>query len=82
MFLASFYTKQPVQLQKKAQSLKFLIYGERLYYLRSYCTADLRLCFRIQVISCRLLVFRCSGSYIIENTVDMVSLLAFESFKV
>ena len=29
--------------------------------LRSYCEADLRLCFRL----CMLLVFPCSGSYII-----------------
>ena len=43
--------------------------SEELYYpcsenkgadqLRSYCEADLRLCFRL----CRLLVFPCGGSY-------------------
>ena len=53
-----------VQSQKKVRSLKFRIQEEEeLYYqcsekkgadqLRSYCEADLRLCFRI----CRLLVF-------------------------
>ena len=63
-------TNRPVQAQKQARSLKFWIYKvEELYYpcsenkgadqLRSYCEADLRLCFRI----CRLLVFPCGGSY-------------------
>ena len=57
-------TNRPVQEQKIARSLKFRIeVEEELYYpssenkgadqLRSYCEADLRLCFRI----CRLLVF-------------------------
>ena len=57
-------TNRPVQSQKRARSLKFWIYKvEELYYpcsenkgadqLRSYCEADLRLCFRL----CRLLVF-------------------------
>ena len=51
-------TNRPVQLQKQARSLKFWGYvEEELYYpssenkgadqLRSYCEADLRLCFRI-----------------------------------
>ena len=51
-------TNRPVQSQKQARSLKFRIKEEeRLYYpcsenkgayqLRSYCEADLRLCFRI-----------------------------------
>ena len=51
-------TNPPVQLQKKARSLKFRIYEEEeLYYLSSenkgadqlciYCTADLSLCFCI-----------------------------------
>ena len=54
-------TNRLVQAQKRARSLKFRI--EELYHpssenkgadqLRSYCEADLRLCFRI----CRLLVF-------------------------
>ena len=55
----------------QARSLKFRIYKvEELYYpcsenkgadqLRSYCEADLRLCFRL----CRLLVFPCDGSFI------------------
>ena len=62
-------TNRSVQSQKMAGSLKFGIYKEEeLYYpssenkdadqLRSYCEADLRLCFHI----CRLLVFWCSGS--------------------
>ena len=49
---------RPVQSQKQTRSLKFWIYvQEELYYacsenkgadqLRSYCEADLRLCFRI-----------------------------------
>ena len=52
---------RPVQAQKRARSLKFRIYvEEELYYpssenkgadqLRSYCEADLRLCFRIMQI--------------------------------
>ena len=51
-------TNRPVQSQKQARSLKFWISEEeKLYYpssenkgadqLRSYCEADLRLCFRI-----------------------------------
>ena len=51
-------THRPVQLQKISRSLKFrILKGEELYYpccenkgadqLRSYCEADLRLCFRI-----------------------------------
>ena len=51
-------TNRPVQAQKRARSLKFRIsVEEELYYpssenkgadqLRSYCEADLRLCFRI-----------------------------------
>ena len=57
-FLSRSDTDRPVQSQKKARSLKFRIEGEEgLYYmcsenkgadqLRSYCEADLRLCFRI-----------------------------------
>ena len=62
---------RPVQSQKQARSLKFWIYmyaEEELYYLcsenkgadqlRSYCEADLRLCFRL----CRLLGFPCGCS--------------------
>ena len=63
-------TNRPVHLQKQARSLKFWSeVEEELYYrssekkgtdqLRSYCEADLRLCFRL----CRLLVFPCGGSY-------------------
>ena len=61
-------TNRAVQPQKQATSLKFgILEKEGLCYLRnknadqlcSYCTADLRLCFRI----CRLLVFSCRGSY-------------------
>ena len=61
-------TNRAVQAQKQARSLKFRIKEEGVYYpcsenkgadqLRSYCEADLRLCFRI----CRLLVFPCGGS--------------------
>ena len=51
-------TNRPVQSQKQARSLKFRIkQEEKLYYpcienkgtdqLRSYCEADLRLCFHI-----------------------------------
>ena len=49
-------TNHPVQLQKIVRSLKFLIYEEQeLYYPcsknkgtdRSYCEADLHLCFCI-----------------------------------
>ena len=57
-------TNRPVQSQKRARILKFRIkVEEELYYassenkgadqLRSYCEADLRLCFRL----CKLLVF-------------------------
>ena len=63
-------TNQSVQLQKMVRSLKFWILKvEELYYpcsenkgadqLRSYCEADLRLCFRI----CKVLVFSCTGSF-------------------
>ena len=63
-------TNRPVQAQKRARSLKFWIkVEEELYYpssenkgadqLRSYCEADLHLCFRIY----RLLVFPCGGSF-------------------
>ena len=57
-FLTRSDTNQAVQLQKIARGLKFQIWVvEGLYYpyseikgadqLRSYCAADLRLCFRI-----------------------------------
>ena len=60
---------QSVQSLEQARSLKFWIQvEEELHYpysenksadqLRSYCEADVRLCFCI----CRLLVFPCSGS--------------------
>ena len=63
-------TNRPVQSQKRARNLKFRIkVEEELYYpsseskgadqLRSYCEADLRLCFRL----CILLVFPCGGSF-------------------
>ena len=67
-------TNRSVQSLKQARGLKFRVLEEEgLNYpcsenlsenkgadqLRSYCEADLRLCFRI----CRLLVFRCGGSF-------------------
>ena len=68
-FPTSSDTNQPVQSQKQARSLRFWIYEEEgLFYpcsenkdadqLCSYCTADLRLCFRMS----RFLVFWCSGA--------------------
>ena len=64
-------TNRSVQSQKRARILKFRIQvEEELYYpssenkgadqLRSYCEADLRLCFRLG----RLLVFPCGGSFV------------------
>ena len=64
-------TNLHVQSQKQTRGLKFgLKVEEELYYpssenkgadqLCSYCTADLRLCFRLSI----LLVFSCSGSLI------------------
>ena len=63
-------TNRAVQSQKQVRSLKFRIWEEEeVYYpgsenkgadqLRSYCEADLHLCFRI----CRLLVFLRDSSY-------------------
>ena len=63
-------TNRAVQSQKMVRGLKFWIkIVEELYYpcsenkgadqLRSYCEADLRLCFRL----CRLLDFSRGGSY-------------------
>ena len=57
-FSNRFDTNRPLQSQKRAKSLKFRIeVEEEVYYassenkgadqLRSYCEADLRLCFRI-----------------------------------
>ena len=71
-FLNRSETNQPVQAQKQAKRLKFWIYKvEELYYpcsenkgadqLRSYCKADLHLCFHL----CRLLVLPCGGSYVV-----------------
>ena len=68
-FLTKSATNHPVQSQKQARSLKLWIEeGDGLYYLCyenkgadqlcSYCTADLRLCFRLSI----LLVILCSGS--------------------
>ena len=59
-------TNRPVQLQKMVSTLKFLIQEEEdLHYpcsenknadqLCSYCTADLRLCFRIGKNPCFLI---------------------------
>ena len=68
-FLDRSDTNQAAQSQKQARSLKFRIEEEEeVYYpcsenkgtdqLRSYCEADLHLCFRLG----RLLVFSCGGS--------------------
>ena len=65
-------TNRAVQSPKILRGWKFWIEKEEeLYYpcsenkgtdqLRSYCEADLRLCFRL----CRLLVFPCGGSYVV-----------------
>ena len=52
----------PVQSQKQVRSLKFWCSENKgADQLCSYCTADLRLCFRI----CRLLAFWCDCSIII-----------------
>ena len=70
MFPTRFDTNRHVKSQKQARGLKLQILDEdRLYCPSSenkgadqlciYCTADLRLCFRI----CRLFVFLCGGSY-------------------
>ena len=67
-------TNRAVQPQKIVRSLKFWIQEEEdLYYpcsenigadqLRSYCEADLRLCFPPSI----LLDFLCSGSYMFQN---------------
>ena len=66
-------TNRLVQSQKQAKSLTIgILVKEELYYrccetkgadqLCSYCTADLRLCFRIW----RLLFFGCSGSFMLR----------------
>ena len=62
-------TNRAVQSQKMVRGLKFWIYVEAGFHypcsenkgadqLRSYCEADLRLCFCL----CRLLIFPCAGS--------------------
>ena len=66
-------TNWPVQSQKQARSLNKMEEEEGLYYpcsenkgadqLRSYCEADLCLCFCL----CRLLVFPCGDSYHLLN---------------
>ena len=64
-------TNRAVQSQKMVRGWKlWILKVEELYYpssenkgadqLRSYCEADLRLCFRL----CRLLVFPCGGLFI------------------
>ena len=70
-FLNRSDTNRAVQAQKMARDMKFWIKKvEELYYscsenkgadqLRSYCEADLRLCFRL----CRLFVFPWGGSVV------------------
>ena len=67
------------QSQEMVRGWKFWIKkDEELYYpcsenkgadqLRSYCEADLRLCFRL----CRLLVFACGGSFIFLEDIFFV----------
>ena len=75
-------TNRSVQLQKQARSLKFWSeVEEELYYpssenkgadqLRSYCEADLRLCFRLG----RLLVFPCGCSFLINTEITALFLI-------
>ena len=75
-------TNQAVQSQKMVRSLKFRIYeGKELYYpcsenkgadqLRSYCEADLRLCFHL----CRLLGFPCGCSNTSSKAAGLFSVL-------
>ena len=77
-----------VPSQKLGRILKFRIkVEEELYYpssenkgadqLRSYCEAELRLCFRL----CRLLVFPCGGSHIMVEIELLTFLLEFENKK-
>ena len=74
-------TNRSVQSQKRARILKFRTQvEEELYYpsnenkgadqLRSYCEADLRLCFRI----CRLLVFPWGGSFVSTPAKHLISI--------
>ena len=66
-------TNRAAQAQKMDIGWKLRIQNvQELYYpcsenkgtdqLRSYCEADLRLCFRL----CKLLVFSCRGSYVLK----------------
>ena len=83
-------TNRPVQSQKQARSLKFWIkVGDILYYtcmcsenkgadqLCSYCTADLRLYFRLSI----LLVFSCRGSYISTHSHTKILTLTFQETR-
>ena len=45
-----------------------------LILLRSYCEADLRLCFRL----CKLLVFSCSGSYSSQLATSFIKSVCFD----
>ena len=72
-------TNRPVQSQKQARSLKLRVKVEEiLYYLSSenkgadqlcsYCTADLRLCFRLSI----LLACSCSFSKCLKLQLSVV----------
>ena len=65
----------------RARSLKFRIkVEEELYYsssenkgadqLRSYCEADMRLCFRL----CRFLIFPCGGSNLLQYVIYILGI--------
>ena len=73
-------TNRTVQSQKMEKDWKFWIKKvEELYYpcsenngadqLRSYCEADLWLCFRL----CKLFVFPCGGSYLVHVQAEKMS---------
>ena len=81
-FLTRSDTNQPVQSQKTARSFKFqILEEEELHYLCSenkgadqlcsYCTADLRLCFRIG----NNPIFSQCGSYVVGDEVNRWSIL-------
>ena len=82
-FPTRFGTNRPVKFQKQSRRLKFRFQEEeKLYYpcsenkgadqLRSYCEADLRLCFRIG----KSAVFsRCGSFCLLQNNIQISSTL-------